>query len=304
MPDVSVIMNAYNAEKYLREAIHSIYAQTHRDWEIIFWDNASTDGTAEIAKSYDKKLRYFRGETTVPLGQARNYAVSQADGQYIAFLDCDDLWMPQKLEAQLKLFGADPTLGLVYCDGYTIDGRGDILYRFSDVFSHARGNIFRKLFVGHFIPPVSAIIKRSVFDTVGLSRAFDIADDYDLYLRIAYQYPIDYVNETLFKYRWHDTNLSQYKLDKAYTEKMEIQHYWLAGAMDTKTRNWIKKQIADTYWGYGSWLLARNKSWEARKNLLRGLQFPPKPARLLKYGLSWLPSDYANSILSKLRSYL
>ncbi len=67
-PKVSVIMNCFNSEKYLREAIDSVYAQTYKDWEIIFWDNASTDHSKEIAKSYDNKLKYSRGKETVPLG--------------------------------------------------------------------------------------------------------------------------------------------------------------------------------------------------------------------------------------------
>ena len=114
MPTVSVIMNCFNGEKYLREAIDSVYAQTYKNWEIIFWDNASTDNSAEIAKSYDEKLRYFRGEKTVPLYAARNLALKQAKGKYIAFLDCDDYWLPQKLERQVEIFESDKKIGLVY----------------------------------------------------------------------------------------------------------------------------------------------------------------------------------------------
>ncbi len=114
-PLISVIMNCLNCAKYLKEAIDSVYAQTYTNWEIIFWDNASTDRSAEIARSYDGRLRYFRGSETVPLGEARNRALEQARGEFIAFLDCDDLWMPQKLEKQLPLFD-DPEVGLVFSD--------------------------------------------------------------------------------------------------------------------------------------------------------------------------------------------
>ena len=82
-PLVSVIMNCLNSEKYLREAIDSVYAQSYRNWEIVFWDNASNDSSAEIAWSYrDGRLRYFRGETTVPLGHARNLALKHLFGQF------------------------------------------------------------------------------------------------------------------------------------------------------------------------------------------------------------------------------
>src|SRR5574337_499452 len=103
-PSVSVIMNCLNSSKYLREAIDSVYAQTYKDWEIIFWDNASIDNSAEIAKGYDSKLRYFRSEETVILGKVRNYAIEKARGEFIAFLDCDDLWLANKLERQIPFF--------------------------------------------------------------------------------------------------------------------------------------------------------------------------------------------------------
>lgn len=92
----SVIINCFNGEKFLKQAIESVYSQTYLDWEIILWDNASTDKTAQIATSYDQKLRYFRSEETLPLGAARNRAISQAKGEYLAFLDADDYWYEKK----------------------------------------------------------------------------------------------------------------------------------------------------------------------------------------------------------------
>src|SRR5437868_4501867 len=101
-PLVSVIMNCLNGEQFLRDAIDSVIAQTYANWEIVFWDNASTDASASIAQSYhDDRIRYFRGDSTVPLGHARNLAIQKSRGTFIAFLDCDDLWLPTKLEKQL-----------------------------------------------------------------------------------------------------------------------------------------------------------------------------------------------------------
>src|SRR3990167_1275331 len=114
-PLVSIVMNCYNSEKYLREAIDSIFAQTYQHWEIIFWDNASVDASAEIAKSYDDRLHYYRGTETVPLYAARNKALEKCNGEFIAFLDCDDLWLPRKLEKQIPLF-SDQLVALVYSD--------------------------------------------------------------------------------------------------------------------------------------------------------------------------------------------
>ena len=89
---VSVIINCYNGEKFLSEAIDSIYAQTYTNWEIIFWDNASIDSSAAIAKSYNKKLKYYKAKLTTTLSHARFEAIKKAEGKYLSFLDCDDLW--------------------------------------------------------------------------------------------------------------------------------------------------------------------------------------------------------------------
>ena len=111
-PAVSVIMNCLNSARDLRAALGSLMAQTFGDFEVIFWDNGSTDDSPAIAQSYGPKLRYFRGKTTVPLGAARNLALMRARGRYLAFLDCDDLWRPRKLETQVALFEADPRVAL------------------------------------------------------------------------------------------------------------------------------------------------------------------------------------------------
>ena len=97
-PVVSVIMNCRNSAAYLREAINCVFNQTFSSWEIIFWDNGSTDGSPKIAQSFtDKRMRYFRADEPTPLGEARNLAIAKARGRYIAFLDCEDVYKRQNL---------------------------------------------------------------------------------------------------------------------------------------------------------------------------------------------------------------
>ena len=98
---VSIIINCHNGEKYLRNAIDSVFSQTYGSWEIIFWDNWSSDNSAEIARSYGSVVKYFRSESFTSLYAARNYAIAKACGDYIAFLDCDDVWLCNKLEVQV-----------------------------------------------------------------------------------------------------------------------------------------------------------------------------------------------------------
>jgi len=102
-PLVSFVVNCYNGEKYLHQCLKSILSQTYSNWELIFWDNASTDNSPRIFHSYnDKRFRYFRSESNVTLGQARAWAVEKSRGEYIAFLDVDDEWLPKKTEIQVE----------------------------------------------------------------------------------------------------------------------------------------------------------------------------------------------------------
>ena len=107
-PFFSVIVNCYNGETYLKKALDSIFSQTFGDYEVIFWDNQSTDSSAEIAKSYsDTRLHYLLAPNFTDISVARNLAVMQAQGKWIAFLDCDDVWLHEKLEQQHQLITED-----------------------------------------------------------------------------------------------------------------------------------------------------------------------------------------------------
>lgn len=225
---VSVIMNCFNYSKYLREAIDSVYAQTYKDWEIIFWDNASTDNSAEIARSYDGRLRYFRSKETVPLGKARNWAIEKAKGKYIAFLDCDDIWLPQKLEKQIPLFELNSDCGLVYTDAYRIDKNGNIIGQFSDAINFLRGRIFYKLLYDNVISAFSSVVlSKKALDKVGMfDLKYEIFEDYDIFLKIAESFEIDYKSEPLVKFRHHDVNTSK-KIDVGVREGFEILEFWL-----------------------------------------------------------------------------
>ncbi len=115
-PLISVVMNCYNGEAYLKEALESIISQTYQNLEVIFWDNQSNDQTAKIFKSYsDPRLHYYYAPMHTKLGEARNLAFSKIKGDWVAFFDCDDLWLPDKLERQVDLIeDGDESLGLIY----------------------------------------------------------------------------------------------------------------------------------------------------------------------------------------------
>src|SRR4030042_399160 len=199
MPLVSIIMNCYNSARYLREALDSIFQQTFKDYEIIFWDNQSTDDSSKIARSYGAPLKYFRGEEFLPLGAARNSAIEKATGKYIAFLDCDDIWLPEKLAKQVALLESYRKLGLVYSDCYIIDSAGaageKTIFYYTGPF---RGMAFNKLFQSNPIPLLTAVITREALNKAGvLNPKYEIGEEYDLWLRISEFYPIDFIEQPL-----------------------------------------------------------------------------------------------------------
>ena len=207
-PAVSVIMNCLNGEKYLREAIDSVVAQTFPDWEIVFWDNASRDASGAIAKSYGGRVRYFRSEVTYPLGQARNLAIAEARGRYLAILDCDDVWLPEKLERQVPLLERDPSMGLVFADCYFMDETGNLQGTFFRRVPPPPGDPCLALLTGpNFTPGPTVVMRSDVVRKVGgFNPAFRYVESYELFLKLARVSRFAHLNEPLARYRIHSSN--------------------------------------------------------------------------------------------------
>ena len=236
-PRVSVIMNCLNGAQYLREAIDSVFAQTYPDWEIVFWDNGSSDESAAIATSYGQRVRYFRSEETYPLGKARNLALEQARGEYLAFLDCDDVWFPTKLEKQIALFERNPNLGLVYCDALNVvDTIDRVESKASDLRALYRGWVFEEILYFDIIWMSAAVMRKGALDHVGwFDTTYNIVEELDLYLRISEQYEFDFVDEPLSIYRLHSGNTVR-DAGQRLKEKQALYRHWLAKRPDIAVR--------------------------------------------------------------------
>jgi glycosyltransferase involved in cell wall biosynthesis len=201
MPKVSVIINCLNGENYVREAIQSVYDQTYPDWEIIFWDNASNDRTAEIAKSFDDgRLHYFCSQETVPLGQARQWAMAKASGEWLAILDHDDMFLPLRLERQLAELEKDDYV-LSYAGYREIDEYGHLLR--SVLPYHRSGRIFNDLLVDFEINIATVMMRRDALSQLKMETiaSFLMAEDYYLYLGLAVRGVVCVVPEVLVTYR-------------------------------------------------------------------------------------------------------
>jgi glycosyltransferase involved in cell wall biosynthesis len=212
MPSVSIIMNVRNGASTLREALESVLGQTFYDWELIVWDDRSTDGSAQIvAELKDHRIRCFLSREETSLGQARSDAIRHATGAWLAFLDQDDIWLPHKLKKQMAL--ADDTIGLIY--GRTVRFYPSGLERDYDQ-AHEftllpEGDIFKQLFTDScFIAMSSAVFRRASVEAIGgIPDAIQIVPDYWLYVAVARRYPVRAVQEPVCRYRMHSANMSR-----------------------------------------------------------------------------------------------
>jgi glycosyltransferase involved in cell wall biosynthesis len=209
-----VVVATYNYGRFLAGAIDSILAQTCQDFEVVVVDDGSTDHTGDVIRPYldDRRIRYLR---TDHLGQpaAKNAGIRASSGEFIAFLDADDLWLPTKLEKQVALFRADPELGVVYSRWRAIDEHGRPIPDWARP-TH-RGDVLARVFRQSFICFSSSVVSAAVFADAGLfDERIPLSIDYDLWLRIALKYRFDYVDEPLVEYRTGHANLSRRTIER------------------------------------------------------------------------------------------
>ncbi len=227
MPLVSVIMNVRNGAPTLREAIDSVLAQTFQDWELIVWDDRSTDNSAAIIAGYrDPRIHYYLSPEDVSLGKARADAIHKATGEWIAFLDQDDVWLSHKLERQLALAQDEDDVGLIY--GRTVRFYPSGLQRDYDQAHEYKplpeGDIFTQLFTDScFIAMSSAMFRRSAIESAGgIPAEVRIIPDYYLYVAVARRCRARAVQEVVCRYRMHPDSMS-------HTAALEMHHevLWL-----------------------------------------------------------------------------
>ncbi len=206
MPTVEVIIPAYNAATFLTAALESVICQSFTDWRILLVDDGSTDDTAAIATSYAERLgprlKYIY-QQNAGLPAARNTAIRHAEGEYLALLDSDDVWLPCRLTETLKVFARSEAIGLTYgfIDG--IDPQGRIISTFQTPSKHPEGRIAPYIYMREIDLPCPSITFRKVcVEKVGdFDETMRATEDRDLWLRIALQYEVALVCEVIAQYR-------------------------------------------------------------------------------------------------------
>lgn len=215
-PRVSIVMATRNYARFLPEAIESVRAQTMSDWELIIIDDGSTDDTRQVlaASRNDERIRIIASDR---LGQSRakNLGIGLSRAPRIAFLDADDVWLPEKLEKQLPLF--TDAVGVVYSLRTLIDESGNALPQRTPVMPPS-GRVADAMFVQNFVCFSSVVVRRSLFEQVGrFDESLDLAIDYDLWLRAARHCEFAFVPEPLVRYRTGHGNLSRKLADRVAT---------------------------------------------------------------------------------------
>jgi len=279
MPPVSVIIPAWNAERYLGETIESALGQTAPPAEIIVVDDGSTDRTAAIARSYPSPVTVISERVGGP-GAARNLGVSRSRGDWLAFLDADDVWLPEKLQRQLAK--ADPDTPLICTDRYNFGERGALPDVQGTIQPQISGDVFLHLLLhGNFITTSTVLLRRDVFDETGGFTVHDDligTEDWDLWMRVTARYPIFACEEPLTRYRLHASGLS-----RDIERMMRGREYVVERALDLpqgRALSWITKRRiwAETYrtngWDAGR---SRRQVLALRKYLRSLVELPLQP---------------------------
>jgi len=218
-PKVSVIMPAYNAEKYIAASIESVCEQSFPDWELIVIDDGSQDSTRSIVQRFtanDPRIKYIFQENGGQ-ARARNTGIMHSQGELIAFLDSDDLWMREKLELQVALLEAQE-VDLVFSGGFIFndDDTTQETQSFEIVSGRLEGaELLNQLYLNNLLPNLSVIVQRQVVIRAGLldeDRIYQNSEDYDLWLTLAQQGAVFYgMPEMLVRYRRHPDSMTSEK---------------------------------------------------------------------------------------------
>lgn len=262
---VSVIVPLFNGRLFITSALESLQASTYDVWEAVVIDDGSTDGGGDLVEGLaqgDSRIRLIRQQNR-GLGAARNTGLDAARGEFVAFLDADDLWLPTKLERQLGAW----TEGVLYSDAYLMPGESHGNERIGEHIRFERGQIFDQLLQENRVGVLTALLPHTLVDEAG---GFDATlpqgcEDYDLWLRLAARgVPFDYIDEPLAIYRVHPEAMSQSSVNmtrsrlavyerlvasappvkrQAVERRVAAEHRYLAGAL--RQRAWSRARSDD-----------------------------------------------------------
>lgn len=300
---VSVVMPTYNRAHLIGAAIQSALDQTFQDFELIVVDDGSTDATEAVVKGLDDpRIRYLYQENR-GIGGARNNGIRQAEGQYIAFLDSDDVWLPEFLALGVEVLEANPGVGLVYAKAQAIDDNGNLMAQIRGALQKYQDDTLKSVLYGDFICIIACLVRRRCFDRVGLfDESLKAREDWDMWARMAKYYRFTHIDKVLAHFRTHELQRTGGKseyfgivcesgiavLDKAYSDP-DLPEGILA-IKRLAYRN-VYMEAALRWFGVRAWRQSARYSWKA-------ILVSPSPLTT-PFRIAWLILFY--EVLSKSR---
>ncbi len=276
MPRISVVIPAYNGvSRYLEQAIRSVLAQTVKDFELIVVDDASTDDTARLVLRFPS-ARYYKRPTNGGQAVARNDGARLAKGEFLAFLDQDDLWEPTFLEETSAVLNAHPETALVHCDGYQVNERNEIL-EYDAAMKHAN-SITQMLRGGHDMATSGSLFRKSCFDAVdGYDESLPVWEDIDLAIRLYQRFRIVHLPKPLYRHRLYGRNASR---DIPSERALLGRRYFLekhgpACRPGTPEARALARDWSQYYSDLGKALLQAGQTKEARRALWQAVRHDP-----------------------------
>lgn len=275
MKKVSVVIPTYNRSKYICEAIESALAQTFQDFEVIVVDDGSNDDTRQRIERYLPEIKYIYQENA-GVSAARNTGIAASEGEYVAFLDSDDLWIRDKLKLQVEFMDSRPQFGMVFTDCCMFRGEQIV---WPSYFRErqglvASGDIFDNLIRESFIITSTVLVRRELLHETGMfDESFFVAEDYDMWLRIARRCPIGAMDICQVKYRLHDASLTS-TADTIYFDmmiRMLKKHERYLYRNDTK--RYVRRRLAEFHFDRGYMKLDQGNNRSAAADLLHSLRY-------------------------------
>lgn len=287
-PLVSVIIPTFNRAHMIKKTIESVLEQSFEDWELIIVDDASSDNTEEIVQNYiknDSRLSYIRHDMNMGGSAARNSGIGKSNGNFIALLDDDDRWHPDKLKLQINLFNKYQDSGLIYSGFNYVDYiTGTVIKK---VMPEYQGNLKSVLLKKNIIGSPTPLIKKECFKYSGL---FDVnlfsCQDWDMWLRISMSHTFRFVNESLADVTMHGRQISSDLKSKIKSRQQIIVKHYDELKKYPSILSYHYKRLAALY-------TLDHSQTNAIKNISRSFQQQPyNPENLLHFFLAFLPPIY------------
>ncbi|MGE4233856.1 MAG: glycosyltransferase family 2 protein [Bacteriovoracia bacterium] len=271
MPKVSILSAAFNHERFIRDAIDSVLAQTYKNWELIIWDDGSTDQSLRIAKEYESthpgRIYVFTHDGRANLGQevTRNKALQKASGDLISLLDTDDVWDAKKLELLVPCF-EDEKVGLAH--GQTgilsLQKNGSYIKKLNPCGSLGSRDAFGELVFDNFVGAVSILVRKKAIQT-GFNASYKTCGEYPLWLEIANRWQVSSIAQTVGYWRHHRENLGSKHSILAKRELVEICEKLLSDENYRERRAEIRKAWLKKAYDYLSELYSKEQFTEAKQ---------------------------------------